>query len=123
MKALFFIVLLSSLLFSDSMDFTTDKKKHLGASFLIGTATGMYMEYNYKQNSYSENLLIGTSLAMVPGILKEISDERKANNHFSGSDLAYDFVGSLLGNIVGNYISENLFVDAKNKQIAYNVKF
>lgn len=105
------------------MDFEDDKQKHLGASFLIGTATGVYMDYNYKNNSYSKNLLIGTSIAMVPGVLKEIYDSSKDDNKFDGADIAYDLLGSLIGNITGNYISKNLFIDIKKQKIAYNIKF
>ena len=103
------------------MGVETDKKKHLGVSFAIGAATGIYMDKNYQDNTYSQNLLIGTSLAMIPGLLKEIYDDRQENNSFDTADLAYDLAGSLLGNIVGNYISESLFIDVKHKQIAYNI--
>lgn len=101
----------------------SDKKKHLGVSFALGTATGMYMEYNYRENSYTKNLIIGTSITMIPGVLKELSDDREKDNSFDEADIAYDFVGSLAGNILGNFISKNLFVDVKNKKISYNIKF
>jgi len=105
------------------MSFANDKKKHLGISFLLGSATGMYMQYNYQNNSFTENLIIGTSLAMIPGIAKEYHDSKQANNHASGADLAYDLLGSITGTMFGIYVSKKLFVNIKQRKVTYNVKF
>ena len=123
MKKAIFLLLFSQLLFSDSTNFANDKKKHLGISFLLGSATGAYMKYNYQNNSYTKNLLIGTTIAMVPGILKEYSDSTKPNNHISSADLMYDLVGSVAGTMFGIYISEEFFIDVKQRKITYNIKF
>jgi len=105
------------------MQFTNDKQKHLGASFLLGSAAGAYMKYNYQNNSYTKNLLIGTTIAMIPGVLKEYSDSTKPNNHISSADLAYDLLGSVAGTMFGIYISEEFFIDVEQRKIAYNIKF
>ena len=123
MKKVIFLLLFAQLLFSDSMDFANDKKKHLGISFLLGSVTGMYMEHNYQDNSYTQNLLIGTSLAMVPGVIKEYSDSRQSDNYASSGDLAYDLLGSLTGTILGIYVSKKLFVNTQQRKVTYNVKF
>lgn len=123
MKKVIFLLLFAQLLFSDSMQFANDKKKHLAISFLLGSATGMYMEHNYQDNSYIKNLLIGTSLAMVPGVIKEYSDSRQSDNYASGGDLAYDLLGSLTGTILGIYVSKKLFVNIQQRKVTYNVKF
>jgi len=121
---LFLIPLLfCSLLFGDSLHFTQDKKKHLGISFALGNATALYMQYNYPHNSYAKNLLISTSLATIPGIVKELSDSQKNNNHFSSADLTYDILGSFLGAITGVTIGKKIFVNIKEKKIAYNMTF
>lgn len=123
MKKVIFLLLFAQLLFSDNMSFANDKKKHLGISFLLGNATGMYMKYNYQDNSYTKNLLIGTSLAMIPGVLKEYSDSKQVDNYASSADLAYDLLGSITGTIFGIYISKKLFVNIKQRKVTYNVKF
>lgn len=123
MKKVLVFLLFTQLLFSDSMQFTSDKQKHLGVSFLLGSAAGAYMKYHYQDNSYAKNLFMGTTIAMVPGILKEYSDSTKANNHFSSADLAYDLLGSVTGTIFGIYISKNFFIDVKQRKIAYNIEF
>jgi VanZ family protein len=105
------------------MQFTNDKKKHLGVSFALGSATGAYMKYNYQNNSYAKNLLIGTGIAMIPGVLKEFRDSTQPNNHISSADLAYDLLGSVAGTMFGIYISEEFFIDVKQRKIAYNIKF
>lgn len=105
------------------MQFANDKKKHLAISFLLGSATGMYMKHNYQDNSYIKNLLIGTSLAMVPGVIKEYSDSRQSDNYASSGDLAYDLLGSLTGTILGIYVSKKLFVNIQQRKVTYNVKF
>lgn len=123
MKKVIFLLLFAQLLFSDNMSFANDKKKHLGISFLLGNAIGMYMKYNYQDNSYTKNLLIGTSLAMIPGVLKEYSDSKQVDNYASSADLAYDLLGSITGTIFGIYVSKKLFVNIKQRKVTYNVKF
>jgi len=105
------------------MNFANDKKKHLGISFLLGSATGMYMQYNYQSNSSTENLIIGTSLAMLPGIAKEYYDSKQADNYASGADLTYDLLGSITGTLFGIYLGKKLFVNIKQREVTYNVKF
>lgn len=119
MKYIFLIFIVTTTVFA----IDSDKQKHFGVSFAFGTATGIYMDRNYEENSYTTNLIIGTSIAMIPGVLKEVYDDRQDDNDFDEADLAYDFAGSLAGNILGNYLSENLFVDVKNKKLSYNIKF
>ena len=60
---------------------------------------------------------------MIPGVLKEYSDSTKPNNHISSADLAYDLLGSVTGTMFGMYISEEFFIDVKQRKIAYNIKF
>ncbi|MCE3000041.1 MAG: hypothetical protein ACK59Y_02455 [Betaproteobacteria bacterium] len=43
-------------------------------------------------------------MAMIPGLLKEISDSQKSNNHFSGKDMAANALGAALGVQFGNWI-------------------
>jgi uncharacterized protein YfiM (DUF2279 family) len=72
----------------------SDKLKHFAVSFVLGTASGAYFE----------NKWTAFGVAMIPGLIKEISDSQKSNNHFSGKDLAADALGAALGVQLGNWI-------------------
>lgn len=72
----------------------SDKLKHFAVSFALGTASGAYFE----------NKWTAFGVAMIPGLLKEISDSQKSNNHFSGKDMAANALGAALGVQFGNWI-------------------
>jgi VanZ family protein len=122
MKLLCILISLS-LIYSSAVAIENDKKKHFGVSLAIGTAVGIYINSKYQENSDMNNILIATSISMVPGLLKEVYDSGQTNNYFSGEDLLYDLLGSVVGSITGNYIGNRLFVDVKRKTIAYNMEF
>jgi uncharacterized protein YfiM (DUF2279 family) len=64
----------------------SDKKMHFGVSFVLGFAAG---------NQWPENKPLAFGVAMIPGVLKEISDRNTTG--FSGKDLATDALGAALG--------------------------
>ena len=64
----------------------SDKAQHLGVSFVLGFATG---------NQWPDNKPLAIGVAMLPGLLKEVSD--RSTTGFSGKDLAADLVGATLG--------------------------
>ena len=72
----------------------SDKAKHFAVSSIIGF--GAY--------AYSKNKLKAFGIALAPGVLKEISDSQKANNHFSGKDLAWDALGAYAGVQTGDWV-------------------
>lgn len=72
----------------------SDKLKHFAVSFALGTASGAYFE----------NKWTAFGVAMIPGLVKEISDSQKSNNHFSGKDMAANALGAALGVQFGNWI-------------------
>jgi putative lipoprotein len=63
-----------------------DKALHLGVSFALGVAAG---------SQWPDNKLKAFGVAMIPGVLKEISD--RSTTGFSGKDLVADAVGAALG--------------------------
>lgn len=63
-------------------------------SFALGTASGAYFE----------NKWTAFGVAMIPGLIKAISDSQKSNNHFSGKDMAANALGAALGVHFGNWI-------------------
>jgi putative lipoprotein len=63
-----------------------DKAMHLGVSFVLGFAAG---------NQWPDNKPLAFGVAMIPGVLKEVSD--RGTTGFSGKDLVADAVGAALG--------------------------
>jgi len=117
------LLCISVSLYAEDYHFEKDKKRHFAISAAMGSATGLYLEKNYKSYSYNKKIILGTSIALVPGILKELSDAQEKNNRFSRADLFYDFLGSLSGNILGQYLGKEIFIDINKKNISYKVKF
>lgn len=72
----------------------SDKFKHAAVSFALGTASGAFFE----------NKWTAFGVAMIPGLVKEISDSQKSNNHFSGKDMAANALGAALGVQFGHWI-------------------
>ena len=63
-----------------------DKKMHIGVSFVLGFAAGA---------QWPDNRLKAFGVAMIPGVLKEVSD--RGTTGISGKDLAADALGAALG--------------------------
>lgn len=117
-------LLLSITLYGNDFTFKEDKKKHFGFSFAFGVGTSIYLEKNYFQEESPQiRLLIGSSLAVVPGLAKEILDEQQSDNKFDIADMSYNLVGAIAGNIVGSYISKGLYLNPKDKTIIIIKKF
>ncbi|MDO9226051.1 MAG: hypothetical protein Q8M09_17525 [Pseudomonadota bacterium] len=66
-----------------------DKAQHFAVSAVLGTASAMHFEDKW----------VAFGVAMIPGVLKEITDSR-----FSGKDLAADALGAALGVQLGHWI-------------------
>lgn len=71
----------------------SDKTLHLGVSFVVGFAAG---------NQWPNNKPLAFGVAMIPGVLKEISDRKTTG--FSGKDLVADAVGAALGVYTAHWI-------------------
>lgn len=72
----------------------SDKRLHLGVSFVIGLAVSQVEPSKPKAVAW----------AMVPGLLKEIGDSQEAGNRFSGKDLAANLLGATLGVYTGHWM-------------------
>lgn len=66
-----------------------DKGAHFAVSAVLGTAAAMHFEDKWT----------AFGVAMIPGLLKELTDSR-----FSGKDLAADALGAGLGVQIGHWI-------------------
>lgn len=70
-----------------------DKPIHFFGSAIFGGFINYTLPDDYSE---SERLMYGTMIGTVPGLIREISK----NKNFSLTDLAYDIMGSLFGNMV-----------------------
>lgn len=76
---------------ADSLEFTEDKAKHLVTSSVI--ASGAYW--------YTESWQYSMTLCMGVGLSKELYDQYSYGG-FSKEDLAYDFMGCVIGTYFGD---------------------
>ena len=101
----------------------SDKQKHFTLSSLIGIGTNQYLYHN---TNLSTKKRIGYTILLsnIPGVIKELNDDRESNNKFDKEDIKANLLGSLLG--VG--LSESfsyIYFDISNKQqyLSFNYRF
>jgi len=85
-----------------------DTAKHLGVSFALGIA-GEQVAARIAPDMNS--VALGTGMALVPGLLKEIYDANHKSKHpdgFSGKDLAADLVGAFAGAMLSGMVSKRV---------------
>ena len=88
---------------SSSID--DDKKQHFGISMALGAAS----EFGLRQLDIATEhrwgrIALATGIGMVPGVLKELADDRKDNNKFDKNDLLADALGSFAGALLSDLI-------------------
>ncbi|WP_257264320.1 hypothetical protein [Endozoicomonas sp. ONNA2] len=88
---------------SSSID--DDKKQHFGISMALGAAS----EFGLRQLDIATEhrwgrIALATGIGMVPGVLKELADDRKENNKFDKNDLLADALGSFAGALLSDLI-------------------
>ncbi len=77
----------------------SDKAKHLSVSLAMsaGWYTGLTL---LGRDPRPQRLILGSGLALLPGLLKEIYDSGRPGNRFSGKDLTWDVVGVVSGGLL-----------------------
>jgi uncharacterized protein YfiM (DUF2279 family) len=68
---------------------------HFGVSAVVGFAA---------VNQWPDNKPKAFAVAMIPGVLKEISDAQKGGSGFSGKDLVADALGAAFGVYAGGWL-------------------
>jgi hypothetical protein len=79
--------------FTSAHSLESDTKSHLGVSFVLGYAMA---------NQFPNEPLKAWGIAMVPGVLKEISD--RSSTGFDKKDLLADAIGAALGVATGRWM-------------------
>lgn len=88
---------------SSSID--DDKKQHFGISMALGAVS----EFGLRQLDIATGhrwgrIALATGIGVVPGVLKELADDRKDNNKFDKNDLLADALGSFAGALLSDLI-------------------
>ena len=92
MKKIIAILLISTNLAAQDIK-VTDVHLHIGATYIISSATTSYVLK--KTNNKKKAMLIGIGVSMAVGIAKELRDSNVQNK-----DLFANLIGSTLGSIV-----------------------
>ena len=97
---LWFILLLPAPAAASEPLWDLDKIPHLLLS--AATAGGVYTALTlWGDQGRPSRLLLATSLALLPGLAKEIYDGGQPQNRFSHTDMLWNLVGALAGAGVG----------------------
>jgi len=85
--------------------------------FVISAGFG-YLTENIIHNKYdtaSKRIIYTTSIAMIPGLAKEVYDELDdGDTHFSEMDLLADAAGVFLGAYTANQLNQKISVSLNN---------
>ena len=98
--------------------------KHFGFSAVFGIASETILHKNYTQLDDIETISYATAIASLPGLAKELTDDK-----FSNEDMVFNVLGALSGAVFSNYLNNNtsLFVahnkEEKSSQIKLAYKF
>lgn len=87
----------------------SDKKMHIGVSYVLGVAAG---------SQWPDNKPLAFGMAMIPGVLKELSD--KSTTGFSTKDLVADAIGVALGITTAHFLITRR---DGNTVVAYRTEF
>ena len=102
-----------------------DKVAHFGVSGIFGAASETYLHYKTELKT-PERIVYSTFLGIVPGIFKELYDDRNGES-FDWGDMAANAGGALTGALISNYVNNKIQVDidtkAKSAKISYKVEF
>ncbi|OPY74149.1 MAG: lipoprotein [Syntrophorhabdus sp. PtaU1.Bin002] len=119
--ALLFVAPASSFAFNEY-----DKIWHFSISSVFGAASETYLHYNTKLET-PERIVYSTFLGIVPGVFKELYDDRQKNKSFDWGDMAANTGGALVGALISNYVNNRIQVsinsDGKGAKVAYQFEF
>lgn len=112
-KLIFFPVIAFILLIIPASSLAYDdngEALHFGVSVILGGVSETCLHYETKLETL-ERVTYGTIIGSTPGLLKEIYDGSQSDNHFSGSDMAANVAGALVGSLAANYINNRIQVN------------
>jgi len=78
-----------------------DKVKHLSYSLAISAASAAYYRHD-KNEGRCKAAAIGFGVSMGLGVSKESYDKYIKKTHWDWGDIAWDFLGSSVGSMIGS---------------------
>ncbi len=117
-KLIFFPVIAFILLIIPASSLAYDdngEALHFGVSVILGGVSETCLHYETKLETL-ERVSYGTLIGSTPGLLKEIYDGSQSDNHFSGSDMAANVSGALVGSLAANYINNRIQVNVARQR-------
>ncbi len=93
--------------------------KHFGFSAIFGVASETILHKNYQQFDDIEKISYATAIASLPGLAKELSDDK-----FSNEDMVFNVLGALSGAVFSNYLNNNtsIFIAHKRQDNSSQIK-
>lgn len=103
-----------------------DKVAHFTISGVFGAASETYLHY-YTKIETPQRIVYSTALGIVPGIFKELYDDRQKGKYFDWGDMAANTGGALVGALISNYVNNRIQVSldsrGKGAGLAYRFDF
>ena len=103
-----------------------DKVLHFSISSVFGAASETYLHY-YTNIETPPRIIYSTFLGIVPGIFKELYDDRQKDQSFDWGDMAANTGGALVGALISNYVNNRIQVNIDNKnksaKVIYRYEF
>lgn len=115
MGRMFKYLLIITILTTSFVYSASDKVLHFTISGIMGGGVESFL-YRKTELGTTARIALGTGIAFLPGLGKEVLDSSKKNNKFSKSDLAYDFAGSLFGALASAYLNEKISMKVVEKE-------
>jgi VanZ family protein len=112
-------VIILALLLLATPAFATDPSlyPHFWTGSVCGLAADTFVYHYAEHMGPVERTLVSTGAALVPGIINEIVDEFRPDNHFGWDDVAADALGALTGVVAAELINGQFWISASGRQI------
>jgi len=113
------VIILAVLLFT-TPSFAMDDSNvpHFWTGAALGIAADTVAYHYAKRMDTMERILVSSGIAFVPGIINEIVDNYRHDNHFGWDDLGYDALGALTGALTSELINGQFWISASGRQIS-----
>ncbi len=105
-----FVSLLTGILLTSSVSAADDIHRHFEMSAICGAGSDALLKTTHPHLSFIEHLILGTTLAAIPGVGKEFTDSNEMGNNFSKSDLYADLLGAFTGVLISNLLDTTVII-------------